>query len=70
MDLFHLSDDEYIRRFDLAKLTEMYLEKVESAQPQTQADANAASLEFLNRWPRDLRSRGFRGPRSRKGNSI
>lgn len=47
MDLFHLSDDEYIRRFDLAKLTEMYLEKVESAQPQTQADANAASLEFF-----------------------
>ncbi|EET00987.1 Hypothetical protein GL50581_1788 [Giardia duodenalis ATCC 50581] len=47
MNLFHLSDDEYIRRFDLAKLTEMHLEKLELVQPQSQADANKASLEFF-----------------------
>lgn len=47
MSFFHLSDDEYIRRFDLAKLTEMYLEKLEAVQPQTQVDANKASLEFF-----------------------
>lgn len=47
MSFFHLSDDEYLRRFDLAKLTEMYLENLEAAQPQTQADANRASLEFF-----------------------
>ncbi|EFO62702.1 Hypothetical protein GLP15_2687 [Giardia lamblia P15] len=59
MSLFHLSDDEYIHRFDLMKLTEMYLKKVESAQPQTQADANTASLEFFKSVATGSAIKGF-----------